>query len=394
VSEAIDRLAIPLRAHYRRFLAGAGGEILLTGHSHQAWPDVAREAQLEAWDDAASLADRKWDRVFGQVLPEFRAAVARRIGGRRPGDLALATNTHELVVRLASCFPPTAGVVTTDQEFHSLRRQLGRMEEDGAAITRVEVGDGRAIGARFAEALEKHRPAWAALSLVTFTTSTVVDDLQVVLQTAARLGVPVLVDAYHAFNAMPLSVEDWPGQVFVVGGGYKYAQGGEGACWMLLPRDAGAYRPRATGWFADFAHLEAPPAGPTPYAAGGDRFFGATFEPTAFYRGRRVFAWMDAQGLGPEVLRAHSLAQTQRIIDGARARGLFARGLELASPQEPARRGAFVAFRHAEPGALVERLEAAAVRTDARRPFLRLGPAPYTTSAEIDRALDALAGAV
>jgi hypothetical protein len=30
------------------------------------------------------------------------------------------------------------------------------------------------------------------------------------------------------------------------------------------------------------------------------------------------------------------------------------------------------------------------VRADARREFLRFGPAPYTTCAEIDRGLDAL----
>jgi len=30
------------------------------------------------------------------------------------------------------------------------------------------------------------------------------------------------------------------------------------------------------------------------------------------------------------------------------------------------------------------------VRTDARGPYLRFGPAPYTTVAELDRAMDTL----
>ena len=34
--------------------------ILLTGHSHQAWPDVGLEAQQRAWLDAAEYVDDKW----------------------------------------------------------------------------------------------------------------------------------------------------------------------------------------------------------------------------------------------------------------------------------------------------------------------------------------------
>jgi kynureninase len=41
--------------------------LLLTGHSHQAWPDVAREGQLEAFEDAALCVDEKWDRAFAKA---------------------------------------------------------------------------------------------------------------------------------------------------------------------------------------------------------------------------------------------------------------------------------------------------------------------------------------
>src|SRR5690242_9444260 len=148
----IDALADRLRPHYSRFLdpLEAKGEILLTGHSHQAWPDVAREAQLEAWDDAARLIDDKWGKIFGELLPSFRAHVANRIGCSRADDTAIAQNTHELVYRLASCFPRASSVVTTDSEFHSLRRQLARFEEDGAHIVRVPVEDASGNAASFA----------------------------------------------------------------------------------------------------------------------------------------------------------------------------------------------------------------------------------------------------
>ena len=60
-------------------------------------------------------------------------------------------------------------------------------------------------------------------------------------------------------------------------------------------------------------------------------------------------------------------------------RGCVARG------RDDARRGGFVTVRHADAGAIVERLRARGIFTDARRSLLRLGPAPYLTDAEIDR---------
>ena len=50
--------------------------ILLTGHSHQAWPDVAFEAQKQAWHDAAEHVDAKWG------LAEEKAASLRTWLGR------------------------------------------------------------------------------------------------------------------------------------------------------------------------------------------------------------------------------------------------------------------------------------------------------------------------
>ena len=51
--------ASALAEHYTHFRVSE--RLLLTGHSHQAWPDVAFEAQQRAWLDAAQHVDRKWD---------------------------------------------------------------------------------------------------------------------------------------------------------------------------------------------------------------------------------------------------------------------------------------------------------------------------------------------
>src|SRR5512138_1712527 len=87
-----------LRAAYSHFLRP--GRVLLTGHSHQAWPDVARDAMIQLFDDAARLVDDKWSAaVFPKCDAVGRAILSRM--GFDPGDpIAFGKSTHELVFRL------------------------------------------------------------------------------------------------------------------------------------------------------------------------------------------------------------------------------------------------------------------------------------------------------
>ena len=122
-----------LRRHYSCFLHH--DRVLLTGHSHQAWPDVARHGLIEAFDDAAAHADDKWGRAMA-AADEVRAAVASRIGAQAD-EIALAASTHELVARLLSALDwrKRRHIVTTAGEFHSLHRQLKRLSEEGIEVS-------------------------------------------------------------------------------------------------------------------------------------------------------------------------------------------------------------------------------------------------------------------
>src|SRR5437762_10965732 len=90
-----------LAKHYTRFRVSE--RILLTGHSHQAWPDISFEAQQQAWLDAAELVDDKWQRAAEQAARV--QAGFRRLLADGDGDIALGQNTHELVTRLVSALP-------------------------------------------------------------------------------------------------------------------------------------------------------------------------------------------------------------------------------------------------------------------------------------------------
>lgn len=371
-----------LRPHYRAFLdrEGAPRRILLTGHSHQAWPDVAREGQLEAFDVAARDVDDKWDAVFA-AQAELRAHTASRIGARAD-ELAFAPNTHELVVRFLSALPLARKprLVTTTGEFHSAFRQLRRLAEEGIEVVFVEAEPAATLSERLLEAVDARTSA-VVTSTVLFGTSSVVPGLEELVRGARGRGAEVLLDAYHAFDIVPFAV---PEGAYLVAGGYKYAQWGEGVCFLRVPTGS-TLRPVYTGWFAGFAHLaDRRPSGPVAYEAdGATRFAGSTFDPTSTFRARSVARFFEAQGMTPERLRSTSLRQTARILAAARELP----GVVVATPTEDAARGGFVALQTPHASRLVAELREDGVFTDARGEMLRLGPAPYLLDEEIDEAL-------
>lgn len=385
VSTELGTLPGALRPHYGAFLGS--GRVLLTGHSHQAWPDVAREGVLEAFDDAARLVDDKWERAFLKA-EEVRTAVAEHIGAR-PGEIALGASTHELVARFLSALDLGARphLVTTTGEFHSAHRQLLRLREAGAQVTFVDAEPAWTLAERLAAAVTP-RTAAVLTSTVLFETSSLVPHLGVVAEAAAKHGALALFDAYHAFGVLPFSVADFgPHPVFVTAGGYKYAQWGEGVCFLRVP-EGPALRPVYTGWFSDFGGLEAARGSDTGARVGygarpAEVFAGSTYDPTSHYRAARVIRFWKEQQLSVPRLRALSLAQTNVLLEALE-------GFDVRTPREAAERGGFVSVHLPNAKAVCDALRADGVLTDARGSLLRLGPAPYVTEEELRRAAEAL----
>ena len=184
-----------LAADYERFRVGE--RLLLTGHSHQAWPDVSFEGQQQAWLDAARLADGKWDMVAEKV--DRVAAGYRALMGHADGAYTLETNTHALVVRFLSGLPlrERPRVVTTDGEFHSIRRQLDRLTEEGLEVVKLSATPLDSLTERMADAIDD-RTACVMVSSVLFGSGLIVPGLGVLARAAARHGSELLLDAYHS----------------------------------------------------------------------------------------------------------------------------------------------------------------------------------------------------
>lgn len=373
-----------LAPHYRRFVRP--GRILLTGHSHQAWPDVAERGLREAFADAAEHVDDKWSRAAARADILRRAVAGQLASLDRPvtaDQIALAPSSHELVTRFLSALDWRRGrhLVTTDGEFHSLRRQLLRLAEAGADIDFVPVEPLASLAERMARAVRSDTIGLLA-STVLFRTAAIVPDLAQAIGAAHRVGAAVLLDAYHAFNVVPQDLATLGADpIFVTGGGYKYAQWGEGCCWLRVPPEADGMRPLHTGWFADFGGLAGKQGDRIGYGTtGADRFAGSTYDPASHYRAAAVADFFVEHRLGVHRLRALSQHQTGRLIAGLD-------GFEIATPLEAHARGGFIAVRHRGASAAVDALRLRGIYVDARDDLLRLGPAPYVSDDDLDAAV-------
>jgi kynureninase len=381
-----------LAKHYARFRVTA--RILLTGHSHQAWPDCGFEGQQRAWLDTAEYVDDVWGKAFSKAA-EVRLGFARLLDDS-PDRIALAANTHELVVRFLSALPlkKRPRLVTTDGEFHTIRRQLDRLAEEGIEVVKVAALPAATLAERLARAVDDHT-AGVLVSAVLYANAHVVPNLRTVLSACQRVGAELLVDAYHALNAIPWTLraqglED----AYVVGGGYKYCQLGGGNGFLRIPADC-ALRPVVTGWFSEFAELaEAPASGPVSYGPGAARFAGATYDPTSHYRAARVFAFFEEQQLTPEKLRELSQHQVGLLASGFDALGADPNVIARESSVSLSGVGGFLALRTPNAARLSAALRARGVLTDYRGDVLRLGPAPYVTDRALEAAIGALAEAV
>jgi kynureninase len=383
----------PLAAHYSRFRVAE--RLLLSGHSHQAWPDVAFDGHVEAFDDAARHVDEKWGRAFAKadaVRAGFRALL-----GEPEAEIALGVNTHELVIRLLSALDLSARprLVSTDGEFHTLRRQLARFSEAGLEVVRLPAAPADTLAARLAEAVDERTSA-VFVSAVLFETAHVVGGLGALARTCAQAGAEIVVDAYHALGAVPFPLrEQGLGSAWVLGGGYKYLQLGEGNCFLRLPAHAEDLRPAITGWYAEFGALAAEhDPSRVAYGRGAERFAGATYDPTSHYRAARVFAFFQEQGLTPERLRASYRRQIDLLAAGFDALAIDDAIVTRDRALDLDRVGGFLALRSPHAGELQRALSERGVLTDSRGPWLRLGPAPYLSDEQLETAIALLGEAV
>lgn len=371
-----------LARHYTEFLVHQ--RVLLTGHSHQAWPNVAREGLIQAWHDAASGVSSKWANAFVQA-DRVRQGYRRWLSDQDAESVyALASSGHDLCIRLFSALPSRELIVSTRAEFHSATRQLRRATEAGFQIYWVDEDPIESLVSRVADRVD-NQTSLVLISSVTYRRGLVLRDIPLLAERCRLYGVPLLVDAYHQVGALPFDIGSM-NDAFVLGGGNKYCQMGEGVAFLRVPAWAQDLRPIVTGWFADAPDHD----GRIGYADGAARWEGATYDVTAHYRAARVLDFFDEHQLSAERLRRLSIRQVERLRDGIRRADLDPRRIRERDLVPAEQRGGFLALQCDDADAWVAALRQRGVWADARGGILRLGPALYVTDEQLDQAVQAI----
>jgi selenocysteine lyase/cysteine desulfurase len=374
-----------LKSLFSRSLGADPGRLHMAAHSHHLWPDASFDGQVECWNDAARLADRKWDRIMDEVWPDAQRNVASELGTGRPDSIVFAPNTHELLVRLfaAAAEKRPIRVLTSDGEFHSARRQFARWEESGAAtVERIPAEPFDTFSERFLQAARSGDHDFIFVSQVLFGSGRIFAPVEELAALAQPEGPWVVIDGYHAFMAVEAPFSAKAAQsAFYLGGGYKYAMAGEGCAFLHAPSGFGP-RPRITGWYAEFEDLTLAP-GQVGYAKDGMRFMGATFDASGLYRFNAVQHMLRDNGLTTRAISARVEALQKLLLE--KLAGSPFESAELLNPLGEGPHARFLAFRSPNAQRWCAGLGQANCIVDVRGDVLRIGFGLYHDESDVDR---------
>jgi selenocysteine lyase/cysteine desulfurase len=360
---------------FTRALSSAPDRLHFAAHSHHLWPDASHDGQIDAWTDAAHLADHKWGVIMGSLWSEAQGHVASELALPDPATVSFSANTHDFLVRIMSAVERTpVRVLSTDGEFHSFRRQMARWAESGKVIWDRVSPDALADAARAGD----YDLIFA--SHVLFNSGAIVD-FEPLATLAKPEGPWVIVDGYHGFMAIPTDLSPVSDRIFYLSGGYKYAMAGEGVCFLHAPPGF-APRPEITGWYAEFDDLSLLP-GKVGYAPDGRRFLGSTFDPSGLYRFCAVRAMLEVEGLGTQVISAHVTRLQQQFLSAAHMPDM-----ELLNPFTDAPHARFLAYKGPRALSLHQKLSEQQVVTDVRGDVLRIGFGLYHDESDVDQLVE------
>lgn len=346
------------------------GVIYLDGNSLGPPPRAAL-ARLRrcAESDWAHGLVRSWNDAGWIDLPARAGAKIARLIGAPAGDVLVCDNVSTNIFKLAAALlssAPGRTLAVSGDEFPTDQYILeGLSRTASAPLVRLHEGQAAPDSAVVIKSLVHYRTAAVA-------------DMAADEAAARARGQDIVWDLSHAAGAIVIDAQA-NGARFAVGCGYKYLNGGPGAPAYVYVRraDAEALRQPLSGWMGASAPFEFSPHYEP--AAGVLRFASGTPPVLSLVA---LDAALDAfDGVDLRAVEAKAVALGDMFLNAGRSAG-------LAPVAVSGRRGAHVAFRHADGHAIVQALIARGVIGDFRAPdLLRFGFSPlYLTYADVFRA--------
>jgi selenocysteine lyase/cysteine desulfurase len=272
-------------------------------------------------------------------------------------------------------------IVVSDFEFPTVGQIWHAQEERGYTITHVPQGDAPVVPLEAFDAAIDERTALVAITQVCYRNGACID-VEGVVRLAHARGALVLLDSYQAVGSMPIDVHAL-GVDLLVAGALKYLLASAGLGFLYCRRELfEQLRPTATGWFAD-ADVFAMDIQDYSPAADARRFQAGTPPIPSIYAGIAGIELMKEIGIAET--RAHVAQLNETLVAG-----VAELGGSLATPLDPAQRGALVAIRSVDEHAHVAALAADGILTSSRDGNLRVSAHCYNTHEDIETLLAGL----
>ena len=340
--------------------------------------DRVRE-YAESWD---LRGVRAWEETWWDLATK----VGDRLGallGAEPGSISLHQNVTLTQAVITSCFDfhaPRNKVVMVDMDFPSIVYFYEELQRRGARLEIVRSEDGIRIPLEKLLAAIDEQTLLVPVSYVLFR-SACIQDARAIIERAHSVGAHVVLDVFQAAGTVPVNFHEL-GVDFAVGGVLKWLCGGPGVAYLYVRPDLRSkLEPALTGWMAHKRPFNFE-VGPVDRRDDGFRFLNGTPHVPALYACQPGFDIISQIGL--ERIRAKSIRQTERLIQGA-----LARGWRVNSPRDSAERGGTVSVDCPHAHEVTRELVARDILVDFRpKAGIRLSPHFYNRDEEIDLALD------
>jgi len=358
--------------------------IYLNAASTGPLPERTVRAQEEFTSRRAAPFRLSQEEQFA-VLDRSRALVAQLIGAD-VAEVALAGNTGAGLNLAAWALPLGAGdvVVIPDREFPAnVYPWMAAAQARGYTVRQVPARDGLLDEEALLVALDAPGVRVLALSWVGFATG-VVADLQRLGAACRERGIWFVVDAIQGLGALTLDVHRTSADVLACGAQkWLLSPWGTGFTWVrreLIRQLA----PQPVSWMG---------------VAGSDDFsrlldYDLRWRDDARRFEQITLPFQDFAGmaaslqllheLGPMDVVAHIHARAHEILDGAERLGIA-----VVTPRN--RHAGIACVRPADANAASQRLDQAKVSHSVREGTIRLSPHCYTTTRDVELALEALA---
>ncbi|TFV57766.1 kynureninase [Geodermatophilus sp. DF01-2] len=345
----------------------------------------------------AQVVEQEWARGLVRSWPSWIGAAARvgdllaaGVLGARPGEVLVGDSTsvdlYKLLVAATDARPGRDVLVCCADDFPTDRYLVaGVAQARGMTVREVPADVDQGLDPAVLAAALDERVAVVVLSAVAYRSGALAD-VAAITRTARDAGALVVWDLSHAAGAVPVDLAA-NGVDLAVGCTYKYLNGGPGAPAFLYVRRElqEQLRQPIWGWFGQRDQFAMGPAyDPVP----GIERFGVGTPPVLGMAAVEVGAGLVAEA-GVDRLAAKGRALGELVVALADA-WLAPHEVALASPRDPARRGAHVTLAHPQAWQLTQALVDRGVVPDFRTPDrVRLGPAPlYTCFVDVWDAMD------